>query len=440
MQPVKIKRYFLAALILVLFVSVKPVHAKPVNEIKIGIMGTMKMLMGEHQWMGAELAAEEINKAGGITVAGKTYAINLVKVDDNNMLSISDAISAIERAITLNKVDFLIGGMRSEAILAQQEIMAEHKVIWLNAVSASLELTRRIARDYDKYKYWFRTSCLNAKYVGAIIFANIEMVAQKVRDELGIDVPRVAVIAEKVMWPDPIIAAAKKDFPKMGLEFIGAWRPSSHAIDTSAELLAIKRAGAHIILTIGSGPVDTIWSKQYGELQIPAAMVGVNSDAGRKEFWADSNGNCNYLLISTIIANLSNDNFFEKYSKKYNTDPIGPALTYEAVYILKEAIERAGTLKTDSLIEALEKTCYHSFRGKISFYPKGHDTPHDLMWGPDYVTGFGLQWQDGKLALVWPVGEPVLGDKRWKGIRYDEETVEYKLPPRMIKYWKAKKK
>jgi branched-chain amino acid transport system substrate-binding protein len=84
------------------------------KEIKIGVIGPMQFQMGEHHWMGATLAAEEINAAGGVQVGDETYQIKLVQVDSNELVSPPDAATAAERAITVDNVDFLMGTIRSE--------------------------------------------------------------------------------------------------------------------------------------------------------------------------------------------------------------------------------------------------------------------------------------------------------------------------------------
>ena len=88
--------------------------------IKIAILGPMSFVQGENHWAGAEMARDEINKAGGIKVGGKTMRVELVRADTNEIASVPDATNAIERVITRDKVDFLIGGFRSEAVLAMQ--------------------------------------------------------------------------------------------------------------------------------------------------------------------------------------------------------------------------------------------------------------------------------------------------------------------------------
>jgi hypothetical protein len=56
------------------------------------------------------MAAEEINGKGGVQVGGKKMKIELVKADSNEFLNITDATNAMERLMTSDKVDFMVGG------------------------------------------------------------------------------------------------------------------------------------------------------------------------------------------------------------------------------------------------------------------------------------------------------------------------------------------
>ncbi|RLB14060.1 MAG: hypothetical protein DRG82_14515 [Deltaproteobacteria bacterium] len=86
--------------------------------IKIGVIGPMNFVQGKGHWNGATMAAEELNAKGGIQVGNKKMKVKLIKADSNEFLSITDATNAMERIITRNKVDFIVGGFRSEAVLA----------------------------------------------------------------------------------------------------------------------------------------------------------------------------------------------------------------------------------------------------------------------------------------------------------------------------------
>ncbi|MDY7035366.1 MAG: ABC transporter substrate-binding protein, partial [Thermodesulfobacteriota bacterium] len=222
-------------------------------------------------------------------------------------------------------------------------------------------------------------------------------------------------------------------------EVAGVWRPSTFSTDLTPELTAIKSAGAHIIYTFATGPSAVFYSKQWGELQIPAALVGVNVEAQRKAHWKISNGKCEYSTIHTLFGPAEitpkSKPFWDTYSSRFNEYPAFQSGTYDSIYILKAAIERAGTLETEPMIAALEKTDHLGAQGRMVFYPKGHKWTHGTMWGPKHIPSVALQWRDGKLVSVWPNGKAALGDKRWVGVRF-KGTEDYQLPPWMLRYWK----
>ena len=68
--------------------------------IKIAILGPMAFVQGEHHWAGAEMARDEINRAGGINVGGRRMQVELVRADTNEIQSVPDATNAMERVIT----------------------------------------------------------------------------------------------------------------------------------------------------------------------------------------------------------------------------------------------------------------------------------------------------------------------------------------------------
>ena len=115
------------------------------------------------------------------------------------------------------------------------------------------------------------------------------------------------------------------------------------------------------------------------------------------------------------------------------------AESYDALYVLKEAIERVNSLDSDKVVEGLEKTDYVGPQGRIVFTPVDDKYPHEIIWKPGYVTWTITQWQDGKQEVVWPNGEAAFGDKGYVGVKY-EGTAEYKLPPLVVDYWKKKGK
>ena len=95
--------------------------------------------------------------------------------------------------------------------------------------------------------------------------------------------------------------------------------------------------------------------------------------------------------------------FYNAYAKKWGVEPegLGSSSSYMAVYVLKDAIERAGSLDPDKVIAALEKTDIMGVYGRLRFDPKSHQIipSFDPKEG---AVGTILQWQKGKRIVVFP--------------------------------------
>jgi branched-chain amino acid transport system substrate-binding protein len=397
-----------------------------VSPIRIGIAGPMTFIHGEHMWKSATMAANEINAAGGVQVGSEKRPIELVSVETNEILNVPDAASAIERAISVDKVDFLLGGFRTEAVLGMQDVAADHETIFIITGSGHPQLTMRVGEDYEKYKYFFRTNPMNSSNMARATFLILHEVATVIREDLGFMQPKVAILAESAVWVDPIIAASEQQMPAMGLEIVGVWRPSANATDLSAELSAISASGAHIIFTVMSGPVGGPFARQYEELQVPAAVAGINVDSMGGKFWQTTGGLGNFVSTLNLVGRVETSphaiDFFDRFMDIYGEIPVYTVATYDALNILVGAIERAGTTENDAVIAELEKTDVPAIGGRVVFTDE-----HDVTWGPGYVTGLGTQWQDGELKVFWPNG--------WEGIKY-EGTVRYELAPWVVEFWK----
>ena len=153
---------------------------------KIGVIGPMQFQMGEHHMLGATLAADEINAAGGITVGDDTYEIELVQVDSNELVSVTDAASAAERAITVDNVDVLMGSIRSEAAAAMQEVAMDYQTLFLVCGASEITMANKVSEDYDRYKYWFRVTPVNNQALGQLAFTLVGLVATEIGTELQV--------------------------------------------------------------------------------------------------------------------------------------------------------------------------------------------------------------------------------------------------------------
>ncbi len=369
--------------------------------IKIAILGPMAFVQGENHWAGAEMARDEINRAGGVNVGGRRMQIELIRADTNEIQSVPDATNATERVITRDKADFLIGGFRSEAVLAMQEVAMDYKKIFLGAGAAHSKLGLNVEQNYDRYKYWFRITPVKDVDLVRTLFAVLGSVGQQIRTELKTDAPKVAILAEKAVWTEALVAAAQKNLPGMKMEVVGTWQPSATATDVTAELSAIERAGTHIVFTMLSGPVGISVGRQMGERGMKAVAWGINVEGQKEEFWQATAGKAQFVstldTYSEIEMTPKTIPFVRAFKQRYKKAPTYNAATYDAIMILKSAIERAGTTEADKLVPVIEKMEHVGTAGTNTW-----DKRHDLVWAVGKTAGIAVQWQDGRKVPFWP--------------------------------------
>ncbi len=369
--------------------------------IKIAILGPMAFVQGENHWAGAEMARDEINKAGGVNVGGRRMQIELIRADTNEIQSVPDATNATERVITRDKADFLIGGFRSEAVLAMQEVAMDYKKIFLGAGAAHSKLGLNVEQNYDRYKYWFRITPVKDVDLVRTLFAVLGSVGQQIRTELKTDAPKVAILAEKAVWTEALVAAAQKNLPGMKMEVVGTWQPSATATDVTAELSAIERAGTHIVFTMLSGPVGISVGRQMGERGMKAVAWGINVEGQKEEFWQATAGKAQFVstldTYSEIEMTPKTIPFVRAFKQRYKKAPTYNAATYDAIMILKSAIERARTTEADKLVPVIEKMEHVGTAGTDTW-----DKRHDLVWAVGKTAGIAVQWQDGRKVPFWP--------------------------------------
>jgi branched-chain amino acid transport system substrate-binding protein len=154
--------------------------------------------------------------------------------------------------------------------------------------------------------------------------------------------------------------------------------------------------------------VGTQPTVQWKSQQVPIPMFGISSQATNSTFWKDTNGATEGVMYQAVsgpgvAVTPKTLPFVEAYQKKYGNLPSYAGYTsYDEVYMIAEAVKRAGSTDSDKLVDAMEKTDYVGTIGRVAFLPKGDPHVHGLRTGKDYLTGLMLQWQDGKQVNVWP--------------------------------------
>jgi branched-chain amino acid transport system substrate-binding protein len=231
--------------------------------------------------------------------------------------------------------------------------------------------------------------------------AVLDTIGNQVRQSLGKEQPRVAILAEKALWTDPIVKGVQATLPKMKMEVVGLWQPSAVATDVTAELSAIERAGADIVFTVLSGPVGISVGRQMGERNMKAVAWGINVEGQKEEFWKAAAGKAQYVSTLDTYAEVEMTPktvpFVRSFRERFKKAPTYTAATYDAIMLYKSAVEQAGSLDAAKLVPVLEKMEHIGSASTLTF-----DKRHDPVWAVGKTSGIAVQWQDGKKVAFWP--------------------------------------
>jgi branched-chain amino acid transport system substrate-binding protein len=378
------------------------------NPIVLGVPGPFAFTQGAEGKKGVDLAIEEINAAGGVNVGGVKRPFSAIHMDTRDLAAgvpVSESLMVVEKLILEDKADFIVGGpTRSEAAIASMALDSKYKKIHLisNCVWSPI-YTKNIAEHYDKYKYCFRET-FNIKDLMPGVFA----LFGSLKEEYGLS--KAYILVQNVAHARAAGDGAKALLEKQGWTVTGYDKYPTGASDFSKALLNAKETGTQFLFVWIDGPEGSILIKQWKDMKVPTLLGGSLNAIIYPTSWKDSEGAVDYTLsFTTRLGHIPtpkipwSERFCDAWRKKYNEEPNGetPVTSYMGIYILKDAIERAGSLDTDAVITALEKTDMPAVYGRARFDPKSHDLINGTDPQTSALSGW-FQWRDGKRVVVFP--------------------------------------
>ena len=417
--------FLLTPIVLLTFLFFAVPGAFSEKPITIGAPLSTAFLYGWDAERGIKLAVKEINDAGGVNVGGKKRPFAVEVIDTRDLepgVPVSDALMAVEKLILEKNADFIIGGpVRSEAALATMDLLSKYKrVSILTTGVLTPAYHARVAKEYDRLKYCFRIHGEAVQLVKEIMACFTEL-----KEKYGMT--KVFIMVQDVAHARGGGDVLGKVAAKAGWTIDGTEVYPTGTTDFSMGLLKAKKAESQILNIWMDMPESSILLKQWYELQIPALPFGSTLAAAEQPgFWKATDGKGEYTLCNVVNAGNAPSNatpwtmkFYNAYAKMWGVEPegLGSSSSYMAVYVLKDAIERAKSLDSGKVVTALEQTDMMGVYGRIRFDPKSHQVipAADPKEG---AVGTILQWQAGKRIVVYP-----------KSIA----TGEIKLPPWMKK-------
>lgn len=409
---------FLSFVLFVMVISivflVNPVPpAKAAEPIVIGVPTALGSIEGKDGWMAVQMAVEEINAKGGVKVGKEKRMLAAYSIDTREHepgIPVHDALTAVEKLILEKKPHAIVlGAFRSEILMASMDLIAKYKVPYICSIAMTPAFQKKVVENYDQYKYMFR-NCLNAVYLVKYLGGTMA----HLNKEFGFT--KAYIIAQDTMWAQATGKFLKGWYEKNGWEVVGFDSYPLGASDFSSSLIKVRAQKPQVVVPIFDMPQSGILLKQARAMKVPALLCGFISPVAPGNAWdvfeGEVEGMVNLLFeigpipVKAVKKSVKfNENFGKRWGEKarIQLSGHGPGPSYDAVYILADAIKRAGSLEPDAIVSALEKTDMKGVVGRIRF---GKD--HQVVYGFDpneTAIGSAFQWRaPGKRVVVFPAG------------------------------------
>lgn len=333
-------------------------EAKEAEVIKIGGLGPLTgpvAVYGVSATNGAKLAFEEINKAGG--VLGKK--IEFVLLDEKG--DSTEAVTAYNRLIDEGIVA-LVGDITSKPTLAVAEIAAQDNMPMVTPTGTQFNIT-------EAGPNVFRV-CFTDPYQG-VILANLA------KNNLNAKTAAIMVNTSSD-YSDGIAQSFAEEAKKVGLKIVAQEGYAEGDKDFRAQLTKIAATNPDVLLVPEYYEQTALITTQAREVGIKAKFIGPDGwdgvakalDASAYPAIENSYFTNHYSLEDT---NEKIQNFASAYRAKYNEDPSAfSALSYDAAYLVKEAIEKAGNTDKDAIVKAMKEIDFTGVTGHLNFDEKNN--------------------------------------------------------------------
>lgn len=363
------------------------------DPIKIGVDGPFtggSSSMGVSMRDGVRLAADEINKAGG--VMGRK--IELVERDDE--AKNERGVQIAQELINKEKVVAVVGYINTGVALASQRFFQEAKIPVMNNVATGSIVTHQFEKEPENYV--FRNAAHDS--------IQAPMIVEEAITRRGFK--KVAILADSTNYGQLGRQDLETALKAKGVTPVAVEKFNIKDVDMTAQLLKAKEAGAEAVLTYGIGPELAQIANGMTKLGWKVPMVGSWTLSMANYIDNAGPGGEGARMPQTFIQEPTNpkrQSFIVSYLKTFNPknsridSPVSAAQGYDSVYLLAAAIKQAGSTEGPKIKAALEdlKT---PIEGVVTNYNKPFSkTDHEAITANIPVFG---EVKGGKVVYAYP--------------------------------------
>lgn len=329
-------------------------QALAADNIRIALAGPVTGAVaqyGEMQFVGARMAIEQINKAGGVNGAQLEGVIYDDACDPKQAV-------AVANKIVNDGISFVVGHLCSSSTQPASDIYEDEGILMITAASTSPDITAR------GYQLIFRTIGLdNLQGPTAGNF-----IADKVKPKA------VAVVHDKQQYGEGIATAVRDTLQAKGINVVAFEGINAGDKDFSALIAKLKRANVDFVYYGGYHPELGLLLRQSRERGLDARFMGPEG-VGNKEISAIAGPAAEGLLVTlprSFDQDPKNQALVEAFKAK-KEDPSGPFVfpAYAAVQVIAEGIKIAGSTDTEKVAAALRANTFETPTGTLAFDEKG---------------------------------------------------------------------
>jgi branched-chain amino acid transport system substrate-binding protein len=350
---------------------------------------------GVHAKNGYEFAIQKIKDAGGVKIGDKCYNFKVIYYDDESKGD--RAATLTERLISQDKVQYMLGPYSSGMTKAIAPVTEKYQIPMVEAEGASRSLFNK------GYKYLFAVLSTSEQYLASAVALAAEKAKESGKDPSDV---KVAVAVENDPFSLDIRAGVFEDAARLGMKTVIDEKLPRDLSDMSAILTKVKLLKPDLLVVSGHSKGAATAVRQIGEQKINVPMIAIthceaddvvgNFGAAANDFlcstqWAETLTYEDPLFGSAANFEKEFKTAFSEYAEK--TVPYQIAQASAAVYVFKDAFERAGSLDKEALRDAIAATDLATFYGQIKFSSAGNNVAKPMVL---------RQIQDGKYNVVAP--------------------------------------
>lgn len=326
---------------------------KESETIKIGSMAPLTgpvAIYGISSTNGMKLAVEEINKNGG--VLGKQIEFNLLDEKGDT----TEAVNTYNKLVDWG-MDIVVGGITSKCALAVAEVAKNDGMPMITPTGTQLNITEgkenvfRVAFT-DPFQGKLLAKLAKEKY-------NSQAVAVLVNNSSD--------------YSDGVAKEFVKTAKDLGLNVVAVEGYADGDKDFRSQLTKISSKNPDFIFVPDYYEQDGLIAMQTRELGINAQILG--SDGWDGVLKVVDNSSYNTIEGVRFSSHYAMDdpdekvqNFVKKYREKFNEDPSAfSALSYDAVYMAKQAIETSKSTNKEDVVKAIKNINFDGVTGQLTF-------------------------------------------------------------------------